>query len=368
MDGSETRASILVVDDTVENLRLLSTLLTEQQYEVRPVTSGRLALQAIQHAPPDLVLLDVNMPEMNGYEVCARIRELGFSDLPVIFLTALGETQDKLRAFEAGGADYVTKPFQIEELIARVKVHLSLQRARLELTRKHERLRELERLRDDLVHMVVHDLRSPLTVLLFNLEFVAEGARDVLDPGTMADLNVAIEAASGLTRMTNDLLDVSRLEDGHLPIERAPGDLAAIATEVGGRLASLDRARTIEIDRAGPVEGAFDGGLLRRVVENLVSNAVKHTPAGSRIRVVPRRLGDRVRLAIHDEGPGVPAEAKSRIFEKFGTVAARRENQFHSAGLGLTFCKLAVEAHGGRIGVDDGDPVGSVFWFELPAS
>ena len=169
-------ASVLVVDDTIENLRLLSELLGEQGYEVRAVTNGRQALQAVEHDPPDLILLDINMPEMNGYEVCRRLKAQERSkDVPVIFLTALTDTADKVRAFDAGGVDYVTKPFQFEEVLARVKTHVALRRAQVELADSYTRLRALEQLRDDLVHMVVHDMRSPLPALLINLRLLRDG-------------------------------------------------------------------------------------------------------------------------------------------------------------------------------------------------
>ena len=159
-------ASVLVVDDTVENLRVLSDLLGEQGYEVRAVTSGRQALHAVEHDPPDLILLDITMPDMDGFEVCRRLRATEWSkDVPVIFLTALTATADKLRAFDAGGVDYVTKPFQFEEVLARVRTHVALRRAQTALADSYKGLRALEQLRDDLVHMIVHDMRSPLTAL-----------------------------------------------------------------------------------------------------------------------------------------------------------------------------------------------------------
>ena len=166
MANHETHpASVLVVDDTIENLRLLSDLLGEHGYEVRAVTNGRQALQAVERDPPDLILLDISMPEMDGYEVCRRLKASERSqDVPVIFLTALTDTADKVRAFEAGGVDYVTKPFQVEEVLARVKTHVALRRAQADLADSYARLRALEQLRDDLVHMVVHDMRSPLPV------------------------------------------------------------------------------------------------------------------------------------------------------------------------------------------------------------
>ena len=160
-------ASVLVVDDGIDNLRLLSDFLGEHGYEVRAVTTGRQALQAVEHDPPDLILLDITMPEMNGYEVCQRLKAKDRSrDVPVIFLTSLTDTADKVRAFDAGGVDYVTKPFQFDEVLARVKTHVALRRAQAELADSYTRLRALEQLRDDLVRMVVHDMGSPLQALL----------------------------------------------------------------------------------------------------------------------------------------------------------------------------------------------------------
>jgi signal transduction histidine kinase len=360
-------ASVLVVDDTPENLRLLTSMLAEQGYEIRPVTSGRQALQAARQAPPELILLDVNMPEMNGYEVCERLKAIEeLKNIPVIFLTAMSDTADKVRAFNAGGADFITKPFQVDEVLARVRTHLALQRARVELTMQYDRLKTLEKLRDDLVHMVVHDMRSPLQVLICHLECLEADLGGALADRSMKDLRAAVQGASVLNRMANDLLDVSRLEEGQMPLDRRTNDLAKIAASVRLHLAGLDPTRDIEVETQGPTETACDRGIVERVLENLVSNAIKHTPGGGRIRISVAAGHQRVRVAVRDDGPGVPREARDKIFEKFGTVAVRQARTFHSAGLGLAFCKLAVEAHGGTIGVDNVEPRGSSFWLELP--
>lgn len=360
-------ASVLIVDDTIDNLRLLSDLLGAQGYEVRAVTSGRQALQAVEHDPPDLVLLDITMPEMNGYDVCRRLRAMDRSkDVPVIFLTALNETADKVRAFESGGVDYVTKPFQFEEVLARVKTHVALRRAQVALASSYARLNALEQLRDDLVRMVVHDMRSPLAALLINLRILKRGAA-ALSEDDRSILQSSLDSADILDRMANDLFDVSRLEDCRMPVERAEWDLTRMAHEVRSVLGTLDVDRPIDIETVEPVKATCDGALIRRVIENLVGNGMRHTPAGTRLRLSITRGEDRVRVAVHDQGGGVPPEARKKIFEKFGTVEARQESAYHSAGLGLAFCKLAVEAHGGTIGVDPGVPSGSTFWFELPA-
>jgi signal transduction histidine kinase len=167
--------------------------------------------------------------------------------------------------------------------------------------------------------------------------------------------------------MANDLLDVSRMEDGKMPLALEPCDLVSLAKEVVGALGALDPSRVLRVQAPASVQVIADRAVIQRVVENLVNNAIKHTPAGGRVDLVLHGDATRVRIEVHDQGPGVPTEARERIFEKFGTVAARVGHQYHSAGLGLAFCKLAVETHGGRIGVTCVESVGSVFWFELPA-
>jgi two-component system sensor histidine kinase/response regulator len=360
-------ATILVVDDTVENLQLLASLLGGQGYDVRPVTNGRLALQAVERDPPDLVLLDINMPAMDGYDVCARLKQTDAGrDVPVIFLTAMTDTAAKLKAFKAGGVDYITKPFQIDEVLARVATHIALRRAQRNLAEEHARLLVVEDLREKLFHMVVHDMRSPLMVLAMNLEFLRQEIDGIASEQAKTDLRTSIRAAEGLGGMANELLDISRLEEGQMPLKRARVDLVGIARDVVTRLGGLDRSVVVDIDATGEVMCECDADIVRRVIENLLSNAITHSPTGGRVCVALTETAQGHRVAVHDEGPGVPDEAKQRIFEKFGTAESRQERTRQSVGLGLAFCKLAVQAHNGTIGVDAGTPRGSVFWFELP--
>ena len=367
-DASSARLPcVLVVDDTIDNLRLLSDILDHRGYEVRAVTSGAQALLAAAADPPDLILLDITMPDMDGYEVCRRLKAQPASrDVPVIFLTALNETADKVKGFDIGGVDYVTKPFQVEEVLARVQTHVALRQAQVALAESYTHLRALEQFRDDLVQMIVHDMRSPLTALLLRLRFLGHPPA-TLSEQQAEDLRAAIQSAQALTRMTDDLLDVSRLEEGRMPVERSVWDLTRMARDVCAALAAMDRDRSIDVESTAAIEATCDGGLVRRIMENLVSNGIRHTPAGSRLRVSIASADGRVRVAVHDEGDGVPQEARARIFEKFGTLETRHERIYPSFGVGLAFCKLAVEAQGGTIGLDSREPIGSTFWFELPA-
>jgi len=360
--------NILVVDDTIENLNLLSSILEQEGYEVRPVPDGQMALQAALAEPPDLVLLDINMSPLNGYEVCERLKqEPTTADVPIIFVSALDEALDKVRAFSLGAVDYVTKPFQMPELLARVKTHLQLQRTRLALDHSYQQLRQLEAMRDELVHMVVHDLRSPLSALIYSLSFMSDALEGKVQREVMQDIGVAETAARTMVGMANDLLDVSRLESAHFPVHHAHADLLEVVRAAVENVRRMQPGREVLIEGAGPVFGQFDVTLIRRVVENLVGNGLKHTPPDQPLRVEAVGLGE-LRVVVTDHGAGVPEEYREKIFQKFGATRARNDGAYHSVGLGLAFCKLAVEAHGGRIGVESANSTGagSAFWFAIP--
>ncbi len=365
---SARKANILIVDDTIQNLQLLTSMLERRGYEARPVPNGKLALQAVDNDPPDLILLDINMPQMNGYEVCRRLKAQDVSkDIPVIFISALNETVDKVIAFEMGGVDYVTKPFQLEEVIARVETHLALRRAQLELKQSYSKLRELEQLRDNLVQMIVHDMRSPLAAVLASICFLKEDLEGQISSESMNDMDAILAGGERLNRMANDLLDVSRLEEDRMPLERADCDLAGLVKGVVEDVKSIESDRVIHVDASGAVPIACDEKLVRRTVENLLSNGRKHTPSGRTLWVSVSKQKDGARITVRDEGAGIPEEFREKIFEKFGTLDARNQEKYHAIGLGLAFCKLAVEAHGGKIGVDSEGGTGSTFWFTLPS-
>jgi two-component system sensor histidine kinase/response regulator len=341
-------------------------MLGERGFEVRPVTSGRNALQAARQVMPDLVLLDINMPEMDGYEVCRQLKAIEtLRHVPVIFLTALAETADKLRAFSVGGVDYISKPFQIDEVLARVNVHLALRRAQNDLAENLERLRDLERVRDNLVHMVVHDMRSPITVLSAYLDLAQNISVEPRSAELASYLSAASRSAQTLATMTNELLDVSKMEAGKLSLNLDRCDLLGLASEAVAAISAMDRTRSISVEGA-PGFALCDRAIISRVLQNLLSNAIKHTPESSPIRVTVAPHNAALRVAVLDSGPGVPVEFRNKIFEKFGAMELRANRKYHSVGLGLAFCKLAIQAHNGAIGVDSNQPRGSVFWFEIP--
>ncbi|MBW7932807.1 MAG: PAS domain-containing protein [Gemmatimonadaceae bacterium] len=230
------------------------------------------------------------------------------------------------------------------------------------LTQTVDQLQALEQLRDDLVHMLVHDMRSPLTALIGELQLMEMDAT-----GELAEqARGAMSSVWRVNQMASTLLDVSRMEAGKMPITKTPTDLTQLAADARTALAAMEPGRVIEITSAGAVTADVDAGVIRRVVENLLSNAIKHTPRDGTIEISVSLADGRARVAVADQGAGVPPEARERIFQKYGGVAVRKDRQYHSVGLGLAFCKLAVEAHGGTIRVSDAPTRGSVFTFELP--
>ncbi len=350
--AQQNMPDILIVDDTPANLQLLAGMLKERGYRVRPVLSGKLALQAARIEPPDLILLDINMPEMNGYEVCRELKaDSALKEIPVMFISALNETIDKVKAFSVGGVDYVTKPFQFEEVYARVQTHL--------------KLRRLEKLRDDLAHMVVHDLRTPLTVICGFLDILEFKEIRKLSASIQTLVAVARCSAEDLLNMIGSLLDVSKMEAGEMNLQHEACDIEALIRAVLATTQPLHCDRTVTLDvPESPLTVTADAGLLRRILHNLLGNALKFTPVGGNVRIVVTPSDSEVRIAVTDTGCGIAPEYHQRIFDKFGQ-AEDRHNRV-GTGLGLAFCKLAVEAHGGRIGVESEVGKGSTFWLALP--
>ncbi len=359
---------VLIVDDTPANIQTLAATLKDKGYPISVATNGKQALDVVARVRPALILLDVMMPEMDGFETCRRLKAADDSrEIPVIFLTAKTETADIIQGFELGAVDYVAKPFNPHELLARVSTHLALRRQKQELQENYRRLSELERLRDSLVHMVVHDLRSPLLGLSGCLQLLQADLAGKLEPEQAEDLESALSAAQRLGEMVTSLLDVSRLEAGQMPLHKQDCDLRTVVAGAIASLGGLTRDRNVVVTPSEtPVTLCCDADVMGRIVANLVGNALKFTSASGQVRVAAALTKGEAVITVADTGPGIPEKDRERIFEKFGQVEGRAEGRKHSTGLGLTFCKLATEAHGGTIGVDSEVGHGSTFWVKVP--
>ncbi len=359
---------ILIVDDQEANRLLLRDLLESQGHEVAEAVDGVEALQRVADAAPDVVLLDVGMPGIDGFEVCRRLKaEPATATIPVLLVTALSQRDQRLLGIGAGANDYITKPIDKSDLGLRVRNAIRMRQLYVEIEEQYRRLEKLELLRDSLVHMIVHDLRSPLAAIRAYLDLMKMDGEGRLEPEMTESIDEARKVAVEMTEMVSDLLDVSRLEAGKMPLELSQVDLGGLATEVVAALGRTTHRVTVRVEALA--EHAWingDASVIRRVINNLVGNAVKFSPTSSQVVLLVQGDGSEARVSVSDSGLGIPPEYHEKIFEKFGQVEAARQGTKHSSGLGLTFCKFAVEAHGGRIGLESVVGRGSTFWFALP--
>jgi signal transduction histidine kinase len=362
------RGRVLVVDDEAHNRELLHDLLAAQGHEVLEAADGKEALRVATEHVPDVVLLDVMMPELDGFEVCRRLKaQASTAALPILMVTALADRENRIQGIAAGANDFLTKPIDIHEVQLRVRNALRLKKLFDRVQDDYRRLQELETLRDNLTGMIVHDMRSPLTGIRGYLQLSLMIPPEKMDHDLREYLGHARHATEVLIEMVSSLLDVSRLEAGSMPLDRQPHDMCQLIPEALQSLGALLQNCQVRFEPAGgPLPALCDEHIVRRIVANLVSNAIKFTPAEGSVVLTGERQASAVKISVRDTGAGIPKEYHTKIFEKFGQVANRKENRKYSTGLGLTFCKLAVEAHGGQIGVESVVGQGSTFWFTLP--
>ncbi len=369
---------ILVADDVPANVELLFDQLHVLGFRAIPAYDGPSALKACFESKPDLCILDVSMPagdlgcddRSTGFEVCRRIkRDPRTKNIPVIFVTALNDTTDRVKAIEAGGDDFLTKPHNRLVLGARVRSLLKLKAATDALEESLRKQRELQKMRDDLMKMIVHDLKTPLTSVLATMEMLLDGDFGSLVVEQRKAVGDAESKAEDLLALINDVLEVSRIEEAELTLDLQPIAPAALLTEIEHewevRFQQEGAQATVDVADDAPVFEA-DKELLKRVLNNLVQNAVTHSAQAVKIQFKAQRDGDGVLFTISDNGPGIPPQYHEVIFRKFERVKTQGVPRTRSSGLGLAFCKLVVDAHGGRIWVQSAEGQGSAFHFTLP--
>lgn len=364
---------VLIVDDLPANTRLLAGILKVEGFEVVVAQSGAEALEKITEANPDVVLLDVMMPVMDGFEVCSHIRNnTATATVPIVMVTALHETPDRVRALQAGADDFLTKPVEEVEVVARVYSLARAKRERDALEKAYHDIKEAEGLRDSLAEMLVHDLRTPLTTMLASLDLLQTGRTGKLEPIQQEVTDMCMRGGRHLLSLVNELLDISKLESGEMQLQCDSINLDSLIEEaVEHVIAQARNTKTeIEVNMAPSLPTLqADEDLLRRVLINLLGNAIKFTSRGTAVVITAQMKegsNDTMLFSIEDKGEGISPEDRERIFNKFAQAQNRRAGRRNSTGLGLTFCKLAVEAHHGRIWVESTIGEGSTFFVELP--
>jgi two-component system, sensor histidine kinase and response regulator len=369
------KPKILVVDDNESNRALARATLEDEGWDTVLAANGPDALETFSAQRPDCVLLDVRLPGMDGFEVCERIRQLpGGAETPVLFLTALRDVDTFDRALKAGGDDFLSKPFDTTELVVRVRTVLKLSRMNTELReyydlvrRQRDSLRLLQLQKERLTSFVVHDLKNPVNALDLRAQLLLRD-RELSDPAKSSVEGIRNEARA-LLRLILNLLDISKSDDGQLVARVLKVDLQVLGHEVLDTLELTARTSGVILSTQFALTHVWaDPDLLRRILENLLDNAVRHAPRGSVVIVgAARAPSGAAELWVADRGPGVAPELRERVFERFVQLESGDRLVRSGRGLGLAFCKLAVAAHGGSIGIEDNQP-GAIFRLALPQS
>ena len=373
--------TILVIDDSALNCEIIKSNLAEAGYGVITAVSGAEAVDICKTKMLDLVLLDIVMPEIDGFETCRRIRALPQgTDLPIVFLSALKDLESHQKALDAGGDDVLTKPIHRSELIMRVRSMMWLKRLRTELRSgynligsQREALNRAQSQKQELIDLIVHDLKSPLQVVLgYASQLTTQ--KEIAGNKMLVDLvNRIVTSAEMMQRMVINMLDISQSDAGGLRPSFSQVDVQKLLQEAIDAMSLRASIRNVNLKLVVPPNIgtiAADSQLLRRLLDNLIDNALRYSPAKGAVSVEakdPKESFGFLELRVRDEGPGIPKEDRENIFEKYVRLSSRATGAFNY-GLGLTFCRLAAQTHGGRIWIEDNQPTGSVFCVAIPST
>lgn len=358
--------SILIVDDTPENLTVLRDILTREGHRVRPVLQGLQALASAAAEPPDLVLLDIMMPGVDGYETCERLKaDERTRDIPVLFISALDATESKVRGFEVGGLDYITKPFRTEEVLARVRTHLALREARRQLAAQNAELRAAATLQADVDRMLRHDLRVSISGVIGFSELIAEELHP--DHPCTAHARLVASAGYSMLSMVHGSFDLLKMERGCYALQPAVFDVAATARQVAAEHALAARQKEVRIRLEFEHEGedvlAHGERLLTHsLFHNLLRNAVEASPAGGVVTLTFNTDGRQATVCVRNPGE-VPPGIRETFFEKFVTAG-----KAGGTGLGTYSARLMAETQLGSIRLDTGEVGFTSVIVTLPAA
>ena len=357
---------ILLVDDLDVNLAVLEAFLIAEDYQLETALGGIEALAAVENNPPDLILLDVMMPDIDGLEVCRRIKNNPETQhIPILMVTALDSKDDLAMSLDAGADDFISKPVDGIELLARVRSLLRIKTQHDALIQALQTQRDMLKLREDMANMLVHDLRNPLNAVVVACDLLEETP---LNGEQLKYLGLITKSYQTLYTMIDDLLIMSKIDSGNLvPAVESVNIEELIQSSVSG-LQDVAQRRNITVKLQSIKDQGLnlmvDRKLIRRLMDNLLSNAIKFSPSGSPVYVHLSQSEKQCKVEVLDYGIGVPEHLRQRIFEKYEVGMMMKS--IDQVGLGLSFCKAVVDSHRGKISVRENAPQGAIFCLELP--
>ncbi len=361
MEKENNKPLILIVDDIPRNLQVLGTILKEQDFDVSVATNGESALEMLTHIKPDLILLDVMMPGISGFDVCKQIKgNPQTEEIPIIFLTAKTDSEDIIQGLKLGAVDYVTKPFNGMELLTRVKAHVELKLSR-------ESLKELNATKDKFFSIIAHDLKSPIAAVQQATEFIID-SYDEFDKEIFLDLiNDLHHSSKSLMSLLENLLNWAQSQTGHLHFNPVTLTLSKLAQSNFSILQNSANTKNISLEINIPEKLTIyaDKNMICTVMRNLVSNAIKYTQNG-KVTVKAEADENNVIIAVTDTGLGINKKNIDQLFQLDTQLSTTGTNNEKGTGLGLILCKAFIEKHEGTIKAESEVGKGTTFTITLP--
>ena len=361
---------LLVVDDVQTNVLLLKALLGKEGYGILVANNGQEALEVIRNENPDLILLDVMMPGMDGFEVAERLKSEEFRcEIPIIFLTALDDTQSSVNGFKLGVGDFISKPFRKEELMVRIKHQLSLVAARRIIEEKNEELRKTIAGRDKMYSVIAHDLRSPMASMKMLLNTIMMSVeKDKIDPDIFDMLEMSNKTSEEVFSLLDNLLKWTKSQLGKLTVIPQKLDISGLADGVVEVMNSVAEVKHIKLIRTDH-ESFFvyvDIEMIKSILRNLISNAVKFSNPDSEIKVGIKAEDGKVIVSVTDSGKGIKKEDQHKLLKDSTHFTTYGTNSEEGSGLGLLLCRDFARKNGGELWFESEENLGSVFSFSLP--
>ncbi len=366
-----SKSKILVVDDVRINFEILRRTLLPEGYKLFFANNGKTALELVSIDKPDLILMDLTMPELDGFETCSLLKNSeNTKDIPVIFVTGSSGTDEILRGFELGCVDYITKPFCMDEVRVRVRAHIQLLNVCNQLKEKNQALIELNEVRNDFIGIAAHDLRNPLAIVCGIAELIKESNGNLSAEKIKHYIAMIHTSGKRMLSLVNDLLNNATIEKGSLNINIEVGSVKELIDERIELFKTKAQLKNIVIHRSlNDIESVLlDNNYISQVIDNLISNAIKFSEYNKNIYVTLEQQNSEAIVSVKDEGPGISLEDKSKLFEQFQRLSARPTAGEESTGLGLAIVKKIIDAHNGALGVSSHLGSGSTFSFTLPIS
>ena len=371
LEGKINRSDykILIVDDVVSNVLLLKILLTNEKFQVCTANNGTTCIEMARKEHPDLILLDVMMPDMNGFDTATVLKkEEGTKDIPIIFLTALNTPQDLVHGFQVGASDFLTKPFNKEELVMRVTQQISLVAAKRIIEKQNQELRATLTNRDKMYSVIAHDLRSPMASIRMVLNLVvASASPETVGPELYTLLDQANRESEEVHDLLDNLLKWTKSQTGRLTVVKQDLDLNDIIPGVVEIFEAIAYTKRIKLDLKktdAPLVVNADNDMLKTVVRNFLSNAIKFSPEDSSIEIIMATEGDMAKVSVRDHGVGIAADRIGSIFHKGETTYGTGGEE--GSGLGLQLCQDFARKNGGDCTVESVEGQGSTFSVLIP--